>query len=413
MKPNRGRGATAGAMNFWQRARVRRVMAGLFAPVIVSLAAASGARAADRIYWTNTGGETISYAKLNDTGHGGNVNTTGAAALDGPRGLAMDLATGKIYWADSDSSDISFADLNGSGNGGDLNTMGAYTTYPWGITIDPASGELYWANWLGQSISYAALNESGGGDLTTAAPVDDPAGVAIDLAKGEIYWADSGDDLISYANLDGSGGGTLNTTGATVDDPSGVAIDPNNGRIYWTNGQGTDPISYAELNDSGGGGELKTGRARHDFPEGLAIDPEAGRVYWANGYSSTISYADLNNSDKGGEISTVGATLPDEPSFPALLKKPLAQAAPKLSGKSRAGAKLSCSRGRWAPDLIGSFLYQEAVGFSYSWSRDGKKIHGAKKPTLKAKTGGSYTCTVTAGNEAGSTSATSQPHKVR
>ena len=60
---------------------------------------AASAHAADRVYWANEVGNTaISFARLDNTGGGGDLNTTGAT-FETPEGLTLDLATGRIYWA--------------------------------------------------------------------------------------------------------------------------------------------------------------------------------------------------------------------------------------------------------------------------------------------------------------------------
>ena len=42
---------------------------------------------------------------------------------EGGAGVALDLGAGKIYWANSTSHKISWANLDGSGGGGDLNDV--------------------------------------------------------------------------------------------------------------------------------------------------------------------------------------------------------------------------------------------------------------------------------------------------
>jgi hypothetical protein len=176
--------------------------------------------AGGRIYWGNHGNDKISFAKLDGSGGGGNLNTAGAT-VDGPQGLAIDRAAGRIYWANSGSSNtISFAKLDGSGGGDDLDTSGATVQQANGVAIDRAAGRIYWANNGNNKISFAKLDGSGGGDDldTSGATVNSPYGVAIDSSAGRIYWANYSGGKISFAKLDGSGGGDdLDTSGATVD----------------------------------------------------------------------------------------------------------------------------------------------------------------------------------------------------
>ncbi len=395
-----------------------RVGLRLFPVVLAVLAAAwlaPVASATDRVYWGNGTGPPgkISFANLDGTG-GGDLNT-GAAPVDGPFGLAIDAAAGEIYWADYNpaTTEVSFANLDGTGGGGTLNTSGASMNVETsGLAIDPAAGRLYWGGGNVPAISYAALNGSGGGDLNTAgATVSCPTGVAVEPGTGKIYWSNCGaSNKISFANLNGSGGGgDLNTSGATVNDPEGVAVDVATGKIYWAN-RGANKISFANLDDSGGGGDLTIMGATVNQPIGIAIDPIAGRIYWANNGGNNISYANLDGSN-GGTVATTGATM-SYPSFPVLLRAPVAAGSPQISGGSTAGSSLSCSRGTWAPDLLGSFLYRVPGSFTYQWTFNGADIAGATSSTYPAPAAGSYTCRVTGSNQAGSATQTSAPFTV-
>jgi DNA-binding beta-propeller fold protein YncE len=322
------------------------------------------------------------------------------------------LGADRVYWANTGNDTISFANLDGSGGGGQLSTAGATPSLPYGLAIDPAAGRIYWANTGNNTISFAHLDGSGGGgQLSTAgATVSAPRGVAIDPAVGRIYWANTGNNTISFANLDGSGGGgQLSTAGATVSFPQGVAIDPAAGRIYWAN-SANNTISFANLDGSGGGGQLSTAGATVSAPVGVAIDPAAGRIYWANQNNDTISFANLDGTG-GGQLSTAGATV-STPNFPALLRTPAGTGAPSVSGGGEVGQELSCSQGSWAADLLGSFLYRAPRSFARQWRVDGADIAGATQPTYTPTAPGDYSCRVTATNQAGSTSQTSAPRTV-
>ena len=150
-----------------------------------------------------------------------------------PIGPVVDPGSGRIYWANGGSiNKISYAKLDGSGGGGDLNTTGATVANPHGLALDPETGRIYWANVNAPAISYANVDNTGGGDLNTAgATVNVPVGVAIDPSARRIYWANQAGNKISFANLDGSGGSDLATPGATImgsrspvllEEPSGI-----------------------------------------------------------------------------------------------------------------------------------------------------------------------------------------------
>ena len=379
------------------------------AVVVAAIATtAASAQAANLVYWTNSFSDEISYAHLDGSGEGGELNTTGATGGGVAVlffGVAIDPAAGKLYWANTSKNKISYANLDGSG-GGDLETTGASVEEPTGVAIDPVLGRIYWANASSNKISYAKLDGSGGGDLaTTGAHVNNPGGVAIDPASGTIYWANFMGNEISYANLDGSGGGgNLSTTGGEVNKPMGVAIDDTAGKIYWANREAG--ISYAHLDGSGGGNLVTTG-ANVEGPTGVAIDPAAGKIYWATFSGKKIAYANLDGSGGGGNLNTTGATPTGAFTFPALLKAPSATGAPTITGASTQGSLLSCSQGSWAADLFSDFLFQAPRSYAYAWQLNGADIPGASGATLTAFQPGLYRCRVTATNQAGSTAQTS------
>jgi hypothetical protein len=395
--------------------RVYLVLVGI---ALLSALAPASAMASDSIYWdwatiqdgavANSG---ISVAA--DDGSGGRPFAESGATVVHPLGVAIDSRTGTIYWANFGSSidycsgtltggnTISYAKLDGSG-GGTLNTAGATVLGPDGVAVDPAAGRIYWANEYADKISYANLDGSGGADInTTGATVNCPAGVAIDPAAGRVYWTNLDGDKISYANLNGSGGGDLRTTGATVGGPWGLAIDSATGTIYWANND-ANTISYARL-DGSGGHDLNTTGATVAGPWGVAINPAEGEIYWANNLAGTISYARLDGSG-GADLSTSAPS--DHPKYAALLQPPAGVEAPVVTGGSTAGSTLSCSPGTWASDLPEAFLYRAPQLLAYAWSRNGLPI-AARSGSIVASEPGSYACRVTASNWAGATAKTS------
>src|SRR5215212_11702520 len=119
-----------------------------------------------------------------------------------------------IYWGNFDNSTISFANLDGSGGGGQLNTTGATLAKPDGLALDPPTGTLFWANFTGTTLGYASLTGSGGGTLNTSGVMAAvPNGPATLPGARKIYWANNGNNSIAFANIGGGGGGLLNTAG--------------------------------------------------------------------------------------------------------------------------------------------------------------------------------------------------------
>jgi hypothetical protein len=98
--------------------------------------------------------------------------------------------------------------------------------------------------------------------------------------------------------------------------------------------------------------------------------------------------------------------------FPVILKAPRGTAKPAISGGCARGSVLSCSKGGWAPDLLGTFLYQSPATYTYSWARNSNRIKTAHSHLITAKSAGLYRCRVTAANHAGSKTQTSKAHNI-
>jgi Low-density lipoprotein receptor repeat class B len=385
----------------------RRAVAGAPLAVVAILMAAAPASAAERVFWANRYGGTISFANLDGTGGGGQLPLTGATP-SGPFGVAIDTAHGKLYWPNFDNNTISFANLNGSGGGGQLSVAGTSISGPTQLSFDLGAGRVYWANHNNNTISFANLNNSGGGNVNiTAGAVSSPFGVAVDPAAGRIYWTNAGNNTIQFANIDGSGSGTVNVGSATVAHPIGIAVDTVDRRLYWAN---FDPypagsIGFANLNGSASG-NLNTSGATVNGPEGIALDVAAGRVYWANPNSNKVSYASLNNSGGGHDLALTGAT-PNFTTFPVLLQRPVGTGAPTVSGGTGTGSTLSCTNGSWAADQTPENLFRAPQTFAFQWLLNGSPIGGATGSSVVASAAGTYQCVVTALNAAGGTSQTS------
>jgi DNA-binding beta-propeller fold protein YncE len=287
--------------------------------------------------------------------------------VDGPQGLTFDPASRVVYWINEGTDSIDWAKSDGSA-AGTLNTSGAHPNSAYRLALDPVAGRLYWGYTGGgpARIEYAMLNGTGVGtlDITGATEGEDVSGLAVDPAAGLIYWLNSENDLISYANLNGSGGGDLATAGAVFDEAYGLLFDPAGGRFLWGNyGRGTDKEGAI------GTANLATGK------------PDVG--------------------GGGGAIDIATAKV-DGPQDPVILKEPTGLGAPAISRDAANPATLSCPTGTWAPDYPGSFVYQAPHTYAYSWLNEVAAIPGATSSTFTATAPGTYSCAVTAVNQAGS-----------
>ena len=367
---------------------------GAFLPAIAS--------ADDSIYWSREQGtDSIRHGLLT----GDNGGSTPAQTLfdDGgrPCGIAADPAAGKIYWATWDTGEIRVANVAGIGSASTLFTAPGNNLC--GVAVDPTAGKIYWANFTTNEIRVGNLNGTGASTLFTDPGGSAPSGVAIDPPNNKIYWTNQFSDEVRAGNLDGSG--TAQTLFGGEDNPIGVAADPAAGRIYWT-----DLVAgTVRVGPLGGSG---VGAAQTLFtsttPAGPAIDPTTNKIYWTS-WTSGLGIR-VGNLDGTGTASTLfggeGASL-----FAALVKVPVNTGRPAISGGAKTERDLTCQNGTWAPDLLASFLFRAPASFAYQWQRNGSDI--ATGPTFTPTEAGDYTCTVTATNQAGSTSQTSSVKKVK
>ena len=374
----------------WGRGR----LAGLLVTLAALLLPAS-AGAADKIYWGAESAGTIRVANLDGSGTAATLFGSESA----PCGVAIDPAAGKIYWANFGSDGIRVANLDGSGTASSLFPSEGSLC---GVAIDPAHGKIYWANFASDTIRVGNLDGSGSpATLFTAG--DGPSGVTIDPASGKIYWTNQFSDTVQVGNLDGTGTASDLFGPAGEDNPLGVVINPATGKIYWTDlGLGT--VRVANLDGSGSPSTLFGGESQ---PGGLAIDPASGKIYWAN-FSGTIRVANLDGT--GTAATLFGGE--SNPLLPALLRSPAGTGAPTISGGAGINQELTCSQGDWAPDLLEAFLYRAPQSFAYEWQNDGVGPILGTDPNFTPTEAGSYTCRVTATNQAGSNSQTSAPHTV-
>ncbi|MDE3259941.1 MAG: hypothetical protein OYM47_19075 [Gemmatimonadota bacterium] len=237
---------------------------------------------ASKLYWTDWGTNKIQRSNLDGSGVEDLVSGGG---LDGPDGLALDLAGGKMYWTDAGANKIQRADLNGA-NVADLVTgLGI----PYGLALDVSGGKMYWTNRQTNKIQRADLSGANVEDLVTSG-LTFPGGLALDVSGGKMYWTNPGANKIQRANVDGSGVEDLVTSG--VNSPTGLALDVSGGKMYWTDRR-SDKIQRSNLDGSGIEDLVTSGL---HSPNGLALDVPGGKMYWADAGTNKVQRANLDGS---------------------------------------------------------------------------------------------------------------------
>ena len=253
---------------------------------------------AAKLYWTDWGTDKIQRGDLD----GSNVeDLVSGAGLDGPDGLALDMAGGKMYWTDAGTAKIQRADLDGS-NVEDLITSGL--SVPYGLALDVSGDKVYWTNRQNGKIQRADLDGSNVEDLLTLVGLAFPGEIALDVGSGKMYWTNPGADKIQRADLDGSNVEDLVTSG--LSSPTGLALDVSGGKMYWTD-RGTSKIQRADLDGSNVEDLVTSGLTS---PNGLDLDVSGGKMYWTDRGTSKIQRADLDGSNVE-DLVTSGLTSPN------------------------------------------------------------------------------------------------------
>ena len=236
-----------------------------------------------KLYWTDWGTDRIQRANLDGSGIEDLIVGDG---LDGPDGLALDMAGGKIYWTDSGASRIQRANLDGSAVEDLVTGLGI----PYGLALDMVGGKMYWSDRQASRIQRSDLDGANVEDLITSGLVF-PGELELDIDSGKMYWTNPGSQKIQRANFDGSHVEDLVASG--LGSPTGLALDVSVGKIYWSDRR-TDMIQRANL-DGSAIEDLVTGGL--DTPNGLALDVSGGKMYWADAGTDRIQRADLDGSD--------------------------------------------------------------------------------------------------------------------
>jgi len=272
----------------------RLVLRPLAVLVVVAAALSAGAAPAGaKIYWGNTGDDTIGRAESDGSG------VPEQRFLENKQDVVgLGLTSTHLHYMQQAGTVIGRTDLDGGDDRPSFIDTGV--SDPYQLVTDGRF--LYWANNNGsggKSIARSNIDGSNPDILIQLDGLSTPVGVAIFGSK--IYFSDAGRGWIGRANLDGTDPDPEFITGA--DRPNGIAA--NGTHIYWTNTDG-GTISRATLDKSVVERNFITGASS---PFMVALD--GTHLFWSNNVAAgTIGRAALDGSGTPKQDFITGANRP-------------------------------------------------------------------------------------------------------
>ncbi|MCR4302469.1 MAG: hypothetical protein NUV51_12765 [Sulfuricaulis sp.] len=243
----------------------------------------------------------------------------GLTTLNGPRGIAMDMARGQLYVANALNNSILVFHNARTVTGGDAphrTLTGAPLNRPSALFIDVVNNRLFVVNTDGNSVliydNASALNGSVAPSRTLtgiATTLSEPAGVYVDITRNLLYVSNGTNQILVFSNAATVTGNVPPVrTISGLSSPSGLFVDVTGDRLYVAN-TGTNAIlvfngastangSLAPARTHSGGG------TQLNQPREVFIDTGRDRMYVSSyGGNSVLVY---------NSASTInGNTVPD------------------------------------------------------------------------------------------------------
>jgi len=377
------------------------------------LAFAPGASAEDKLFWVDLENNQVMTMPLDGSAAPGPLDIAPAQVYGDPQftapgSLDYDPETGRLYWPNSGfPADISWAGADGSG-GGVLGEPSPPIQYPLGLSLDGDTDTLYVSGGLGQSVATMSLDGTQGSWALNDDNFRD--GILAD-AQGSTLWL-AGPEWVTWGNLDGTG--SLDTHMPSYFMNAGYAVDRDTDRLYGTWYPGPDEpseIGWMATDASTDGSIVPTG-VDVIMASSTAIDHDTGSLYWANAtpwgeIGDTRGIFRMPLTGGAGTRIAASEVIGGESGGLIILKVPRATGDPALTGGTTVGSELTCSEVDWAGDRPEAHYFRSPVTEAVTWTRDGAAIEGATGTTLVASQPGTYECTRTGTNAAGTGSASS------
>ncbi len=284
-----------------------------------------GNAAADQIYVSNNGGNTID--AISSSGVITTFATGGAnnIYLNGPTGLVFN-SSGDLFVANNGSGDIE----EFSATGAPLRVVASGLSGPRGLTID-GLGNLYVANQASGTIDKIT---PGGAVTTFFSGLVSPNGLAFNAAGDLLVTEGPGIGNTGNSIINVSPNGTSSSVFATdiasdLNDPNGIAIS-SNGNVFIVNSMGTSGIEEFS----------STGTLIKNFsnvglnnPKALAFDSN-GNLYVTNAFSDQITEYGSTGAESLFASNPDPTSNPNSLNFPSFITTTstiLAQSAPEPS----------------------------------------------------------------------------------
>lgn len=395
------------------------VLAGVCASLLCAATFAGAAAAAPTLIWNTYDIKTVGSA---DTagGNGRDLFTAAAfpLAVKTVNGTTADPATGRVFWSNASGNGIYSGNLEDTSQA-PCQIAGSDAADATSLAYNPVNDTLYWYVWSigfryvkvpadcsGPAASSPLYNES-----NFPAQMKDVNGLAIDPANNRIYWPNGNDGTVGYANLDGTtlaGSAATITLGCSpaITSAQSVNVDPALNRLYVGAYASADAVVAASDLDGGNCSASGAGSAPPVTYGVWGVTRDTETLFAANYGTSQIKTWPLASFPGSGAVFAPGGTATiTNAQFPAVIDIP-AGTATVSPASAEAGADLTCSA-TWETGTPGMQWYRAPKGATtYSWSKDGQTIPGSTSATLKAESGGNYSCAASASNYAGTSSLT-------
>ncbi|XP_016969841.2 nidogen [Drosophila rhopaloa] len=178
-----------------------------------------------RVYWSDISSKKIVSAKYDGT----DVRPFITTDIESPEGIAIDVISRRLYWADSGKDTIEVASLDDPTLRAVL--INKQLVNPRGIAVDPYREKLYWSDWDRNSpkIEMSNLDGTGRELLLGQQAVNLPNSLVVLENSGEVCFADAGTKKVECVNPENR---QVRTISNEPSYPFGIAYAQD--KFYWT-----------------------------------------------------------------------------------------------------------------------------------------------------------------------------------